>query len=526
MRRISPGKTFTSCRTTITLVAGAFMVCAVLPAAHAELPDPAGVYLFHLSGCLIVEPGRAGRLEARYAPGFRDPWRVRAVIEEGRLILYSSAITAPGAGGAAYLGKHPSNKNPEDRIKDAETIVLVRSDTRPGDWDLVEAARSRSRIPSTGVHRRIYDAITSADNLRDIPGRLKKHVMDPIEPYINKRSSEGPRMKSFLRRVDDPRVIDFIAERTAGDASPVALQMIRALTDAHRDDPFLALHRIELEARIGDREAAESLWEEWTRNHSSETDETLLGSMAFVAQGNLLARRFHEKYPAIPPLEKIFAVDKRRTYPSRDDQIQWLTRLLKTDCLQGFFGNLWFTSGETERDFVPHKFQMNSFCYLARSRLDEGRQTEALEILAATYRLGLELRLDPLRAEAGALICITALSFLEDYLAKACETPEAAWEFLAAIESLQQINANLPLGPQSPREFYPFDASTNSEILLQVQERNAPEARMALLREEAEANALRRETEDPGNDLTLSICDQDSSNGLQHSEVENHEEAL
>ena len=416
--------------------------------------DAAGIYLVAGGQSLVViEPGLPGLLKVKdgYIHAISNAMIARipnVSIEtnytNGRLQLDQTE--------RFELDSSHSHGGPNSHIVVlSTTAILEPSRTVPGDWDLVEAqliSRVRPSVSELFNLGSWKDAVNSASSI----GEFFKNAISPIKAHPLAQADLDPAkspLRSFLHRVDDPRIVNYFHDRWEGRTGGANPERIRAIAADHAGDPYLALHRVDLEANEGDAAEAERLWEEWEATHA-ESPDLLLQRMARRVFKNVLMAHLRVKNPDLSPIIEEFPapyqtssspVSKQMTLEQR---LNWFRELLEAD------GLLYTTRPLVPAVFqpkggyptVPGFLEIQTAVKVARVvatlRLFEGRREESLELLAGCYRFGQSLNADGflIARLIGIAVRAIAIGGLEVYVLNACETPEEARRCWAMLERL------------------------------------------------------------------------------------------
>ena len=69
--------------------------------------------------------------------------------------------------------------------------------------------------------------------------------------------------RSFLHKIDDRRVVSYFDARSEEKLLVEEVENLRSLFADDPEDPYLAVHAIDVEARFGDIDRAVGLMEKW-----------------------------------------------------------------------------------------------------------------------------------------------------------------------------------------------------------------------------------------------------------------------
>jgi len=144
-------------------------------------------------------------------------------------------------------------------------LELTPSTTRPGDWNLVTAHYTCTE----------YSLYGWTPFFRYWSRRIKQTVIRP-EPVLVANST-GPdwSLPSFLHKVKDPRIAEYMGKRLRGEFSHDDLEGFREIYNENRDDPYLQVHAIEVESATGDADVAGKILTDWESRLRSDPDPLL-----------------------------------------------------------------------------------------------------------------------------------------------------------------------------------------------------------------------------------------------------------
>ena len=341
----------------------------------------------------------------------------------------------------SYLIKGASGRITE-RDRFLLSLELKPSQSIPGDWDLQNAELNGNldnsallfsgeywkEIKTSGSWRQFRENLVKPFRIHQILG----YIYDPREKPLY----------SLVHRVDDERLIHYFRLRLNGVQTREMLDLARELAASHQGDPYLELHRIEMEALAGNPEEAERLWHLWQKTHSSFPD-LLLQKMARKVFRTVHMERMKNPQQTFPSPDKIIGTGAN----DLSTLLVWLKGFLASDQL--FFisyplvPSLYLPAPPTS----PHL----SVCYvntrllqvMAILYLFQGRREESLEILCSLYRIGQSLNVHgPLMQRIiGIRIRAIACSGLQIYILNACETAEDFQKSWAMLERLHNTPA-------------------------------------------------------------------------------------
>jgi hypothetical protein len=374
---------------------------------------------------------------------------------------------------------------------------LEPSSSVPGDWDLVEA-HAEAKWPSKftpafwriaiglyGIGGGTMTATVKAAIVGVFSGRF------PPPPVDARLDTTMPPVRSFLHRVDDARIPDYFRDRYSNDPTVRTLTAIRSLAADHPLDPYLSLHRIDVEAAVGDSAEALRLMKEWDRKNPSPADALLAKSArrvrlaVFMAENKRLAPDLHtmmEMFPAQTspvPLSERDWESKTRWVRSIDA----LPYLWVEGDMTGLIPAFVRSGAALATRPVPNFLELQIFCKVARAtamlRLVQGRREEALELLTGSYRLGQCMNADGVLIVRliGIALRAIATSGLGIYALNACETPGDLEKTWAEIERLdetpgQEDGRHLTDGEDSPLRSLMTDYSMYAANLLEARTRH------------------------------------------------------
>jgi hypothetical protein len=324
------------------------------------------------------------------------------------------------------------------------SLDLKPSQSIPGDLDLQRAELVVSSHSASNVLSRDYwKNLVGSNSWR----HFRENLVDPIGTEEIMRYIHDPKdepLYSMARRVDDPRVIEYFRLRTNGVITKETLALARSLASEHPGDPYLELHRIEMEALVGSPEEAEKLWYEWHKAHSAYPD-LLLGKMGRRVLQTLYFEKTKKKTLQIMQPDTV-STSRQLDLSGRLD---WLKKFLSSD--QIFFSSYplvpplksssYLPSGVP--DFLSIQVSAKVARTMATLYLFQGHREESLEILAASYRLGqaLNSKGSLIQRLIGIAVRAIACAGLQIYALNACESEADFQTFRAMLERLHNTPA-------------------------------------------------------------------------------------
>jgi hypothetical protein len=236
-----------------------------------------GIYLINGGqNCVKIERGWLGGLKVTDGHGFDMPYgeskrTMKAWYRFGKLHLEQKEKFHIDFG--PQIGK----------IKTMQHVALVASEDIPGDWNLTESQRRMTGLQGkmfalSDVFEFSIDGIGKAfDILFGEAGDMLHHEYPAAADHL----------PSFLHRIDDADLLAYFETRRLDNDETMCLNLMRSLGQRHPGDPFLMLHQVEVEARLGDMDKALETWKEWKRLHGPSADP-LLKMVSVRAWNNML----------------------------------------------------------------------------------------------------------------------------------------------------------------------------------------------------------------------------------------------
>jgi len=315
-------------------------------------------------------------------------------------------------------------------------LRLAPSSETPGDWDLVSGRFSAhdSRLFNVTLPTR---GLTGGwlDRLIGDFERFAVVFAERFRPQIQMEMSVGdPPAKSFLHRIDDPRLIPYFKSRQVGKLPEEIRNTFWEIFAEHPEDPYLAAHAIDVAAHSGDVEKGLDLERKW-RFPLSQSPDLLLRKTAKDASKSLAKAR------GLP-----YGKDLREVLASLTDERANLSELMTR--IQGILNypflltSIWpvvepVGDGLIELcktpDFLQFQVDARLANAVAKLKLFEGKREESLELLGGLYRLGQMMTADGalIQRLIGIAIQNTDTEAMGLFVLNACETPEEfarCWE--------------------------------------------------------------------------------------------------
>ena len=343
----------------------------------------------------------------------------------------------------SYLIKGISGRITE-RDRFLLSLELYPSQSIPGDWDLqnVElnvnldnsallfSSEYWKEIKISGSWRQFRESLLKPFRAHEIV----RYIYDPT----------GKPMYSLIHRVDDPRVVEYFHLRLNGVLNQDTLDLARKLAAFHLGDPYLELHRIEMEALVGNPEEAEKLWKDWQKTHKAFPD-FLLQRMARRVFRTVYMEKIKKKSPDVMDPDKVLKAGQYDLLT----RLNWLKNFLASDQL--FFLSYPLVpplkSSSYSPPAIPNFLGFQVDAKVARTMatlyLFQGRREESLEIFAASYRLAQSMNAHGTIIQRLIGMAIRAISCagLQIYALNACETEEDFQKLWAMLERLHNTPA-------------------------------------------------------------------------------------
>ena len=333
-------------------------------------------------------------------------------------------------------------------------LELIPSEDVSGDWDLV-AGDFALHFPSLFA---VSSAIASAGRasggvalagsgisgaIEDLARSIKERLALLRPQFGGLWIRHNPLVKSFLHRVNDPRLIDYFELRAEGRFTGDDLEGFREVLASHMDDAFLQVHAIDVEARYGDPAKAAALMEEW-RNLYEPSAGVLLREAAQASFKSVSKAQGKLEGEDLRDLIDLFQGDRN----SLQSRLDFLKDHLKYNHLVTTAWPLVEPTPERYMELMklPNYVDLQIQARVARTMailyLLQGRHEESLEILAGLYRQGQMLNFDvpSIQRLIGMVIRQTASEALEIFVLNACETSEDFDACLALFERLDGVS--------------------------------------------------------------------------------------
>lgn len=379
-----------------------------------------------------------------------EKYSLSAACGLGRLYLHQTRSQISNA-------RNPLNVSapPRDYIlEDSLALELTPSQTIPGDWDLAQAQyRATVHYPKLALIREtLGPTLIAANGVKDFFHKFSSAFPASGEIIQMRLDPAKVPLKSFLHRIDDPRLAAYYQARLHGAKDSGALSLLQPLLAAHPKDPYLTLQQVELLARTGAPDAAARLFGDWQTAHPSLTDP-LLQKTSRMAGKTLSMAQLKKKDSILAPYTEVFASfspqDQQQSgaptlqHPwSLPQVLNWFEAFLKADQLMPVDNPIVppiFSPAPAHQKFYS---QATTSVKLARTiaifYLFQGRREEALNLLAAEYRLGQSFNANDtlISRLIGIAVRAIATGGLQTYLLNACETPKDYQQCWTMLERL------------------------------------------------------------------------------------------
>ena len=225
-----------------------------------------------------------------------------------------------------------SSDFPLPEIEGSLLLQLRPALSHPGDWDLTQADFHRVwNAPIFGwskggpLTKGFYENLFaySKAGIGFTEGEQEGELTETDSP-----------LRSFLHRLNDDRLVAYMKKRLRGEFSESDVDDFRTLAEVYRDDPYIQMHAMEVEANYGNPDVAVVLLEEWHERLEDSHD--------------ILLREVSQR--------AIKAVLKAKGDPHGED----LSEVLKTVCPQQitsksgsrFWKNWWKTDSSLKLRFL------------------------------------------------------------------------------------------------------------------------------------------------------------------------------
>lgn len=328
-------------------------------------------------------------------------------------------------------------------------IYLTPSKTVPGDWDLVDAGfmffgdyRLRNLFSAN-----IKDFIANVNYIklffRNLASIFSEEMgfewhlppdLNPLQSYLHK-----------INHSDAPFVLRNLAR---GDYSKETLKAARKIAGDLPEDPWIGLMLVEMEARRGNIQKAERLFEKWSKN-SQVKSNLLLDKTAKRVQKTLHTNKWNQKCGR--PFKDTFEMEKFD-----------LNRLGHSCLFDGeahiyYFKHFPFMFPfQTKEPYLLSRDFRNTMMYAdlfatvilteSEFNLFLGNREKSLDLLKRVYSFGASLAAGEteLSQTWGQQVCRTALLGLTRQTLNACENDaerEEMWELLENLNKMSSDNS-------------------------------------------------------------------------------------
>ncbi|MBN1901826.1 hypothetical protein JW926_10940, partial [Candidatus Sumerlaeota bacterium] len=328
----------------------------------------------------------------------------------------------------------------------AINMILKPSLTIAGDWDLVRSEILINEIPKDRIFgKRFFEDIWHSGSIARFEETLKSYLEKRDSQKEKRHYSEKP-VPSILHRMDDPGIAEYFHARQKGLIDYKSLQVVRDIHDKFPEDPYLALHHIEMEALSGNPSESLELWEKWKECYRSHPDAYLrsLAERAFVT---ITVEMNKKKLPDQINPSVFFYINHDYPKDAHDfeDTLKRFKEFYHSDQIfffsfpivphldvPGFFG--WWNLNFLQLQTTSKMLSVHSIFYLF-----QGKREESLEILASIYRMGQAFNShgSVIQRLIGIAIRAIASDGLRIFVLNACETQE---EFKQCWNTLERLN--------------------------------------------------------------------------------------
>ena len=349
-----------------------------------------------------------GQLHAAGRPAdVRKHEQVAEVALSGHLLLSEMNLCTSALGSLMPFG-------------DTKTLLLEMTGnaSHPADMDLVAGSYVDSLCPRPPFFSSLKDAIVRVGRgdfgamwewVKDISGYTGHDALASLPagyPYEFRAdlSSSDPPFRRFLHRIDDKRLLEYARLRREGAPPGEALAELEPIADDHPDDPWIALHIIELEAESGNLEQAKAKMGQWIAAHASAAPSRLL-TTAEKARRAIERLRLRDTYPGMLFSHDLFRsiggvggiiVGSRPFPPGWDlaDMADWLVRRAGIAHIAYPPAPLIVaTENGTPMewpDFLAFQYMNRISGILSNFALMEGNPRRALDLLIGTWMMDLD----------------------------------------------------------------------------------------------------------------------------------------
>lgn len=343
---------------------------------------------------------------------------------------------------------------------------LTPSKSAPGDWDLLRVA---------------YASATD-------PGKFTPEKEPPPE------ANQSARVLRYAHRIDEPLVLEYFSDRQTSSAQTRGLDAVPDTPQAARlfalAGKMLAAHPNDCTIRVLylDALVRTSRFEELAQKLASWQSDFLSSNNPcelYVfrrAQQTLRSRQLSAQGKnAADFLERVFS-------PKMDLAacLRLFPQLLNyCDFAHPVAG---LTIWPLVPNFLDYQVQSKVLCIEAIFYQLHGQRAEALTLLAATYRMGQLLCLEPttdITRLIGTAVRTIAAHQLISYALNSCETPEECLQLWRMLEYLAQLPVRVP---SSPSDVSPLAA------VMQAPQKEGQDTRPRMLVAETKFQLLRAAT--------------------------------
>lgn len=403
----------------------------------------AGIYM--ISGgesYLVLESGFWGALKVKEGafntisfprPSIEISFNVK--IEKGKLRLNQNEVYRSQYGSSGTY----SVFNFEIRCTPGKNIA--------GDWDLAFAEFKEvwGEEKKGLVSKKFWKDITSSSSIIDFKEKVSRYFEKKTMGHYKWDSKKNP-CPSILHRVDDQRVVEYFRMRQEGKIDRKALELVRELARDHPGDPYLELHRIEMEALQADPEIASELLKKWEEAHGAFPDPLLKRMVKRVSQ-TISIEIARKKYPDWKNPLDIFQMDIFQTKEQNLNEIlEYYKRFLSWEALYFIpfpisppLKNAGY-SGPPVPNFLEFQVRSKVVRIMATLFLFQGKRAESLELFTSTYRMGQALNSHGslIQRLIGIAIRAIASEGLRIFVLNACETElefQNCWTMLQRLHN-------------------------------------------------------------------------------------------
>ncbi|MCA9437968.1 MAG: hypothetical protein KC978_19445, partial [Candidatus Omnitrophica bacterium] len=358
------------------------------------------------------------------------------------------------------LGEHETDFESNEEL----SLTLVDSESTPRDFDLVNADFERVDI---SFPFRSNPSFFSLEYYKILFDEIRQRLYAPDSEVTGHYEGQKP-LPSFLHRIDDERLVEYMKKRLDASFSESDLAEFRELAAAFPKDPYIQMHAMEVESNYGDPELAEEIMEKWKETLENSPDVLFreISQRAIKAVWQAMGD------PRGDDLLEIRA-ELESTTTDLEEKIDTLRDLCKRDHLltttlpvvDPVFG----TSTLEEFDFgsgIDLQSLAQIIRIVATMDLIAGNREEALQKLAAIYKLGETMNSDGpvIQRMMGIGIRKIALWAIAQTLLNACESEQDLKRFWGFLERLHSENG-LPVSEDlTEGDWPPFLEELNPKV--------------------------------------------------------------